>query len=412
MRINNQFPLQHKILSGIMFLAVFLFAFGTDGLPSAHAQTSMNNESSTIELVGGNALSNGQFVYGPNIGDFNLQNYLEANAPHLLKYADDLYGRSEYFSINPKIYLTFLEIHSHLVSATNAVTLEDPFGLKNENFISQIDYLSNKMSEAYYLHLYSYSLLSVSQRSLNPFITPGGVTINVAADTNAGTYAIVAGLAAIDEKNISQLLDNNQVQGFYQTYKRLFGNDDPLNETNHISTPGEVGALVAPDNLLQLPFLQGLSWKFGGVHDTTGGGGVGSPYNDASSMDFYPIGSAWGIDTSNMWVVAAASGIPTKYSACGFKVSHSGAVNVGWETTYYHLENIQNFSGSINQNDKIGVIANTEAEATCTGGAASGPHVHFSLKYNGAYVAINGTPLAGWYVHTGRWNYDMDPNYM
>ncbi len=60
-----------------------------------------------------------------------------------------------------------------------------------------------------------------------------------------------------------------------------------------------------------------------------------------------------------MWVVAAASGIPTRYSDCGFKISHSGAVNTGWETTYYHLEGAKYLSGSINQNDKIGVIANT-----------------------------------------------------
>jgi hypothetical protein len=87
---------------------------------------------------------------------------------------------------------------------------------------------------------------------------------------------------------------------------------------------------------------------------------------------------------------------------------HSG----GWETTYYHIENIQNFSGTINQNEKIGVIANTLAEAICSGGSSTGPHVHFNLKHNGALVAINGTPLSGWYVHAGRWNYDTDPNYM
>ena len=27
-------------------------------------------------------------------------------------------------------------------------------------------------------------------------------------------------------------------------------------------------------------------------------------------------------------------------------------------------------------------------------------------------MAIDGTPLSGWYVHAGRWNYDTDPNYM
>ena len=34
------------------------------------------------------------------------------------------------------------------------------------------------------------------------------------------------------------------------------------------------------------------------------------------------------------------------------------------------------------------------------------------FKYNGAYVAINGTPLSGWYVHAGRYSYDVDRNFM
>ena len=401
MQIKNQLLPTRKALYGILLLALFLSVFGSRGLSSASAQ-----EATVITT--GYVLSDGQFVYGPNVGDFNLKTYFDANAPHLLDYADDLYGRSEYFSINPKIYLTLLEIHSHLISVPEPALMEDPFGLNNGDFIAQIETLSNKMAEAYYLHIYSYSALPVSQRNLEPFVTPSGVTINVASDTNAGTYAVIAGLAAMDEQNISLILDNSQVNGFYQTYTRLFGNDDPLDQANHINIPGGIGALAAPDNLLQLPYLRGLSWYFGGVHNTNG-----TPtFTDASSLDFYPWPIAWGGDTSNMWVVAAASGIPTRYSDCGFKVSHSGAVNVGWETTYYHLEGAKYLSGSINQNDKIGMIANTFAEATCTGGAASGPHVHFSLKYNGAYFAINGTPLSGWYVHSGRYSYDVDPNYM
>ena len=392
MRTYNQFMVARKILSGSVLLAVFITTFGARSLPLAQAQMSVNNDtsqSSASDVVGGHVLSDGQFVYGPNVGDFKVETYLEANAPHLSNYADALYGRSEYYSINPKIYLTLLEVHFQLISVSEPALMEDPLGLNNGDFIAQIEYLSDKMSEAYYLHLYTYSPLSVSQRTLESFITPGGITINVAPDTNAGTYAIIAGLAAMDEKNISLILDNSQANGFYQTYRRLFASDasnDPLDETNHISIPGAVpdnflqlpdavfGA-AAPDKLLQLPYLQGLSWKFGGVHNTGGA----HDFTDASSLDFYPSGSTWGMDTSNMWVVAAASGIPTRYSDCGFKISHSGAVNTGWETVYYHLEGAKYLSGSINQNDKIGVIANTLAEATCAGGSATGPHVHFSL---------------------------------
>ncbi len=391
-------------LSTITLLTLFMSFFSATGLSNVNA-----HEATVLTMTNDNILSNGQFVYGPNIGNFIIRAYLEKYAPHLLMYADDLYGRSEYYSINPQIYLTLLEIHSHLISNPNTTLLKDSFGLNNGDFISQVQVLSDKMSEAYYLHLYAYSPLPVSERHLPSFVTRDGVVIKVRPDTNAGTYAIIAGLSAMNEQNISLLVDNSQIDGFYQTYRRLFGNNDPLDEKNKITAlTAQAGVLAAPNDLLQLPYLQGLSWRFGGVHNMSGG----TTFTDASSLDFYPWPISWGADTSNMWVVAAASGIPTRFSDCGYKISHSGAVNIGWETVYYHLEGARYLSGLVEQNEKIGVIANTEAEATCTGGAASAPHVHFSLKYNGAYVAINGTPLAGWYVHSGRYGYDVDPNYM
>ena len=391
-------------LSAIMLLTLFMSFFSATGLSHADAQ-----EATVLTMTNDNILSNGQFVYGPNIGNFIIKTYLEKYAPHLLKYADELYGRSEYYSINPQIYLTLLEIHSHLISNPNTTLLRDPFGLNQGDFISQVEVLSDEMSEAYYLHLYSYSPLRVSERDLPSFITPDGDIVNVMPDTNAGTYAIIAGLSAMNEQNIPLLVDNSQINGFYQTYRRLFGNNNPLDEKNKITAlTAKASVLAAPNDLLQLPYLQGLSWRFGGVHNASGG----TTFTDASSLDFYPWPISWGADTSNMWVVAAASGIPTRFSDCGYKISHSGAVNIGWETVYYHLEGAKYLSGLVAQNEKIGVIANTEAEATCTGGAASAPHVHFSLKYNGAYVAINGTPLSGWYVHSGRYSYDVDPSYM
>jgi LasA protease len=403
------------ILSGIMLLALFLSFFGAGNLSSAGAQSAWT-ASPASALTAYHVLSDGQFVYGPNIGDFVLRTYFEANAPHLSNYADDLYGRAEYYSINPKIYLTLLEIHSQLISSPDAVDMENPFDLNNDGFIAHMDLLSEKMSAAYYLHLYSFSALPVSQRNLPPFVTSDGTTIHVPAETNAGTYAVIAGLAAINQQNIPIILDNGYVNGFYQTYRRLFGNDDPLDETNKIIIPGEVGALAAPDYLLQLPYPRGVSWRFGGVHNASGA----PTFTDASSLDFYPSSSGNfttpPLDTSNMWVVAAASGVlstfPSLSSTCGIKISHSGAVNSGWETTYYHLENVQKYSGAVNQNEKIGVIANTLAEATCVGGASTGPHVHFSLKYNGAYFPINATALSGWFVHAGRWSYDTDAAYM
>ena len=421
MQIKNKISLFRKTLYAITLLAVSISLLATDKLASVHAQT-LNDAPVAIH---GNVLSNGQFVYGPNVGDFDLKAYLQDHAPHLAPYADDLYSRAEYFSINPRVYLTLLEVHASLVSKPDDTRMENPFGVPGLDLISQIEYLSESMSDAYYLHLYSYSLLPAAERELPSFSSQNGEAVDVASETNAGTYAIIAGLSKIEsQSNVQRLMDNNQPNGFYQTYRRLFGSDDPLDETNHIDIPGEpgtlssgkdspsslageIGAFSAPSNLLQLPYLRGQSWYFGGVH-SNGSGGLQSSYTDASALDFGPGGVSWGSDTSNMWVVASASGIPTKISNCYFSILHAG----GWETTYYHIENIQNFSGFINQNDKIGVIANTLPEALCSGGSSTGPHVHFNLKHNGALVAINGTPLSGWNVHAGRWNYDTDSNYM
>jgi len=423
MQAKIQTTRTRKILFGVRLLAVFIVIFASRSLPYVHAQTEANDTQIQIK---GHILSDGQFVYGPNVGDFRLKTYLQDNAPGLAGYADSLYGRSEYFSINPRVYLTLLEVHGQLISGNDPARIQNPFDLPDRDLVSQIEYISEVMSDAYYLHLYSYSSQPASQRKLPSFITRSGEVINVAPETNAATYAIIAALTRIGSRQaVEQILDNSQPDGFYQTYLKLFGNDDPLDERNHIYLPGEAGVLStaqvplqgyqagevnafsAPGDLLQLPYLRGLSWFFGGVH-SNGSGGAQTPFTDASAMDFGPGGVAWGGDTSNMWVVASAPGIPTKISPCYFSVLHAD----GWETTYYHIENIQNFSGSINRNDKIGVIANTLAEATCSGGSATGPHVHFNLKRNGALVAINGTPLSGWYVHAGRWNYDTNPSYM
>jgi len=393
----------YKFFCAVILLALLASFFGAGNLSSAAAQKSSENIPE-IEMSADVIISDGQFVYGPNISGFDLQAYLQKSAPHLAGYAEELSGLAVYFSINPKVYLALLELKSNLISNPDPDLIEDPFGLGNGGFGPQIEYISNKMIEAYYLHLYTYSNQPILQRNLKAFSTPAGNTINVAQDVNAGTYAIIAGLAAIDQLEIPTILDNNQAAGFNQTFRRLFENDNPLDDSNHIDVPGELGAEAAPAQLLQVPYLRGLSWRFGGVHNTSGA----SDFTDASSLDFYPWPIAWGDDTSNMWVVASAAGTPTRLSACGFLILHAD----GWETFYYHLENTQYLTGFVNQNDKIGVIANTFAEATCTGGNSTGPHVHFSLRHNGAFVAINGTALSGWYVHSGRYSYDTDPNYM
>lgn len=73
----------------IVALAALLFTSGLLSIVSAAAPQ-------VAGMPADAALSDGQFVYGPNVGDFSVRDYLAARAPHLLPHADDLYGRAEY----------------------------------------------------------------------------------------------------------------------------------------------------------------------------------------------------------------------------------------------------------------------------------------------------------------------------
>ncbi|HLL52244.1 MAG TPA: peptidoglycan DD-metalloendopeptidase family protein, partial [Myxococcaceae bacterium] len=91
-------------------------------------------------------------------------------------------------------------------------------------------------------------------------------------------------------------------------------------------------------------------------------------------------------------VLAAREGFV--YKMCGtstwLQVRHSG----GWATDYYHLSNMVQFTDgtSIERGRYLG---NTGTTVAC-GGSASGPHVHFNLRLNGAHAAMNGREMGGW----------------
>ena len=107
-------------------------------------------------------------------------------------------------------------------------------------------------------------------------------------------------------------------------------------------------------------------------------------------MDFFAGAAA----SPALYTVAAASGIAARPSGytCWLEINHGG----GWTTSYYHLQNTY-VGGTIEQNGSVGIIA----REICAGGFATGPHVHFSLKFNGAYTSLEGVKLSGWTIHVG-----------
>jgi hypothetical protein len=178
--------------------------------------------------------------------------------------------------------------------------------------------------------------------------------------------------------------------GLPAVYGSLFPGSDlsvTTNDINPTSTPSS--------DLFQFPFPLGATWAFGGPHSWAGNNTP--PF---SSMDFF-AGGATCQSPPNLYTVSAAAGVairPWGYE-CWLEVDHGS----GWTTSYYHLRNMIDPQGSsLDQNGSMGTIACE----TCAGGWATGPHVHWSLKYNGAYVSLEGVKVSGWTIHVGPQSYN------
>jgi len=371
--------------------------------PGLDGDTDAQENGSQNEMV---ILSDGQFVFGPNVEGFDLELYLNENAPHLLPIYDDLFFRAVYASINPKVILTLIEMRTGLVSDTAAdeSQVQNPFGMTTVGVSAQLKEVTGILSEWYYYHLLEITPLPIAQRDVHQLGPTDSSSVTLPPETNAATFAVAKALAVVGDSSLVKAdslitaLDNSQASGFFQTYLRLFPGDDPLDATNVINLSES-----PPSDIFQFPFLVGEDWSFNGVH----GWGGSSP--DMSSIDFVrgEWHLSWGEDVSNTWVVAAAAGKATRRAQCWLEVEHSD----GWKTNYYHLENPQVDTGDfVTHNQRLANYANTKAEANCLNPDDYNPgaHLHFSLRHNGAYVPISGTLLSGWTVYAGSSAYSSD----
>jgi LasA protease len=157
---------------------------------------------------------------------------------------------------------------------------------------------------------------------------------------------------------------------------------------------------------LDLPFAPPLAWQFNGAHTWTGSDD-GSPM---SSLDFASSWSKdWGDDTSGDTVTAAHDGEVTVLSGCFVQVQHDG----GWGTRYYHLDGVSVTTGArVQAGDPLGVYANQETQALCSGGHSTGPHLHFALLRDGQYASLDAVALSGYGVHPGDTSYDTSHDRM
>ncbi len=387
-----------RTLYTILLLVAVLCTSMTPAITSAGGNDAANPPlpdalpTSTVVPAVPHIISDGQFVFGPNVHGFDLHRYLTDISSPLLNQADAIEAWCLYASVNPRLVLTLLEMDGMRV--TGAQPRETERGASDAPMVTdeQLEDLVTRLANSFYQHLYAAGSRSTEMPAPESIILDfnDGTTLAVTDKTSSASFAVWAAWAPTHTKaQLDHLSLDSNPDGFQQTWLRLFPADHPLDSANVINAPS-----APPSELLQFPFPVGQTWYFNGTHNWNGGG-LGRPF---SSMDFYTSGGSCGAPPNDYSVAAAAgNGYHPNGAYCWYRIDHGS----GWMTSYYHLRNVRN-DGGVNKNDPIGTIACE----TCVGGRATGPHVHFSLLYNGAYAELNGTRLSGWTVASGSGTYD------
>jgi murein DD-endopeptidase MepM/ murein hydrolase activator NlpD len=337
-----------------------------------------------LQAPSGTLITDDQFVWGPNVGDFDILAFLAQRGSPLAAYADDIGLWAGYSSVNPQVLLTVLELRNGLVD-------HFPADIDRETVESDIETTALDLATAFYDHLYVWGARAEDadvDRTQPTLMLDDNTMVALSGALSSGTFALLKVLSGGADLGTFEALTATANQGgFSATFASLFPGVDPLAEDNPINP-----ADLPPDSLFQFPFPLGDTWGFWGPHSWNGGTAP-PPY---SSMDFYDGGGTCAAPPG-LYAVATAAGSGVRRYSCWMEIDHGS----GWTTSYYHLQNLVG-SGSQIRNGRLGSIACE----VCAGGYATGPHVHWSLKYNGAYVSLEGVKISGWTIHVGPEPYD------
>jgi len=360
--------------------------------PSTGAIQSAQGDASASFQSDQALVADGQFVWGSNVGAFNIEDFLkELNSP-LSPYAKSIESWARYYTINPRVILAVLESNYGFVSNFDPSTTA-------ETAHQLIEKTSADLSLAFYQHMYE---LGARRKGRAPLLTQevrsfkfeDGTLAELTWSPSSASYA----LAALESKGrlLNPRLSAKALGGigdFETAFGYFFPDTDPLDTSNNLEPD-----TLPPDDYFQLPFPLDATWTFSGVHSWSGG----DLYPDRSSLDFSTPWSNYP-DTPYKNTVAAAPGDAVILEPnpaitdipCWVEIDHGG----GWSTHYYHLVHL-GASGAVGPKSSNQLIGGIGME-TCNGGWASGPHVHFSLFYNGAPYDLEGLKLSGWTIHAG-----------
>lgn len=333
------------------------------------------------------------FVYDLAKDDFDLRGYLKRHAPHLVAHEEALSHWSGFASIHPRVALALMETSSQILSRPSAPALHRPFGSLSQavGFDEQMADVLPRLSQRFY------NLLELQNNKEAPLFGDG------ALDSPAA-LVLASALAESAPTQGADLLAQ-----FTSSYAGLFPDaaealtahhsDNKTSELNEQWSQA-LNNEVPPANMLQMPWRRGFSWIPNGAHAHSGSG------FPLSSIDVSYDWPRWNAATYS--VAAAHEGNVRVLSRCQVRVSHPN----GWATNYYHLSGIEVRDGqSVQRDTKLANYASDRDTALCQGGASSGPHLHFSLLYNGQYRSLQGVNLGTYRINTGRWSYDNHCSY-
>jgi len=330
-----------------------------------------------------------ELVLGPNTAGFSVQKFVASQKGYLASYEEKLDERNysgaqvveriaQEYSVNPRLLLSVLEFQSGWVTRSNPPEnrRDYPLGrieIFRKGLYRQLAWGANMLNRGYYLWrvngIWSWQISD-------------GTVAPAAPDINAGTAGVQHFFSYLyDRAGWDRAVSD---KGLYATYTQFFG--VPF---SYAFEP------IVPPNLSQpkllLPFEAGTVWSFtGGPH---GGWGDGSAW---AALDFAPPGEGGGCRKSSEWVTAMAGGVITRsdLGAVVQDLDGDGDERTGWSILYMHIASAERVAAGtrLKAGEPIG-------HPSCEGGVSNGTHTHIARRYNGEWIAADGSipfNLEGW----------------
>jgi LasA protease len=332
-----------------------------------------------------------ELVYGPASSTLDVASFIQQKGGYLSRHSEyvaekgmemsgiEIVRQVSYeYSVNPRLLLALLEYQSGWVtqSEISEKGLTYPMKLMDDTrqgLYIQLSWAANQLNYGYY----SWKANALASAQLSD-----GSQVAFGATLNAGTVSVQRLLALV--KGSDGWSNAVSANGVYATYVSLFG----------IPFDYSVDDLI-PVNLsqpeMQLPFTRGDTWSFtSGPHSAWGDGAAWA------ALDFAPPSEIFGCYITNVWEVAVADGIIVR-SGNGevvLDLDGDGLEQTGWTVLYMHVET----------RDRIAVGTRVKAgdhigHPSCEGGYSTATHLHLARRYNGEWIAADGSLpfiLDGW----------------